>query len=151
MPKHFDVDSLRRRVEIHRLHAKGLSSQEISEELGMRTGHVRRCLASPMPQLADPPSSAWWLDNAACTGMDVDLFYPVIRGNGSVERKKQAQRICAGCPVRRRCLKFAQANYEQFGVWGGVDFSQFHYEYVESTGQVRIGLKERGEPVAKVS
>jgi WhiB family transcriptional regulator, redox-sensing transcriptional regulator len=54
-----------------------------------------------------------WRDQAACSGMDVDLFYPE-RGATAPE----AKRICRWCPVRIECLNYALRTDERYGVWG---------------------------------
>jgi WhiB family transcriptional regulator, redox-sensing transcriptional regulator len=147
----FDLGKLRRRAEAHRLRANGFSNEEIGVELGMNTRDVRRYLRLPVPKLAVPPNR-WWSDNAACSGMDVSVFYPTSRGKGTIALKRKAMMVCAGCPVRARCRETAEANYEQHGVWGGVDFSQYRYTYNEQTGDVEVRAKRGSdEPVAKVS
>ncbi len=59
-------------------------------------------------------AAAHWYDDAACKGMDVELFY--AEGPGATA---QALRTCAACPVRRVCSEVAMAEREAFGVWGG--------------------------------
>lgn len=55
-----------------------------------------------------------WYDDAACRGLDVELFYAEEPGATS-----QALRVCATCPVRQPCHEVAMAQREAFGVWGG--------------------------------
>ena len=55
-----------------------------------------------------------WRDQAACRGLDPDIFYPVSDEDADV-----AKAICAACPVREACLEYALANRERDGVWGG--------------------------------
>lgn len=55
-----------------------------------------------------------WHDEAACQGMDVNLFYPV-KG-----KKLAALKVCARCPVADLCLEYAQARSEPWGIWGGM-------------------------------
>lgn len=140
MPVAFDVNFLRRRVKIHDLASRGFSTVEIGEKIGMRRQDVLRYLLRPRP-LLKKPVSPWWTDNAACQGKDIDLFYTSALGITATRMKDQAKQICAGCPVRQRCYDTAEANYEQNGVWGGVDFSQFRYLYDEATGVVTRKLK----------
>ncbi|MEU1956790.1 WhiB family transcriptional regulator [Nocardia rhamnosiphila] len=40
----------------------------------------------------------------ACKDMPLDVFFPPSR---QIRRVQQAQVICAGCPVRRRCAEWA--------------------------------------------
>ena len=32
--------------------------------------------------------------------------------------------LCAGCPVRRPCLRYALSTGQEFGIWGGYDESE---------------------------
>lgn len=54
-----------------------------------------------------------WRDDAACKGMDPDLFFPQ-RG----ESAREAKAVCATCPVIDPCRE-AGMN-ERFGVWGSL-------------------------------
>src|SRR5947209_11308184 len=56
-----------------------------------------------------------WQDQAACLGMDPDLFFPE-RGAST----REAKSICRSCVVREDCLEFALRNGEKFGIWGGM-------------------------------
>lgn len=61
--------------------------------------------------------TADWRDEAACRGMDVDLFFPPRNGNVSAE----ARMTCDRCPVRQACLIDALETGElDFGVRGGL-------------------------------
>ncbi len=55
-----------------------------------------------------------WRDQAACRGLDPDIFYPV-----SDDDADMAKAVCATCPVREACLEHALANRERDGIWGG--------------------------------
>lgn len=65
----------------------------------------------PPPVAPDQP----WMEEAACKGMDTELFFPetpvVIRA---------AKRVCGGCAVRVECLTFAVEADCRFGVFGGL-------------------------------
>jgi hypothetical protein len=52
-----------------------------------------------------------WQDRAAC-GSDAESFF-------DPKRADEALGICARCAVRQPCAEYAEANDEQFGVWGG--------------------------------
>lgn len=56
-----------------------------------------------------------WRRQAACRGVDPEVFYPV-----NDEDAEEAKEICAGCPVRQPCLEWALSDRERFGVWGGL-------------------------------
>jgi WhiB family redox-sensing transcriptional regulator len=60
-----------------------------------------------------PPA---WMQQAWCVGVDDVYFFPA-RGRPDLEKKAKA--LCAGCPVRERCLEHALEQGEVFGVWGG--------------------------------
>ncbi len=56
-----------------------------------------------------------WCENAACRGAaEPDVFFPV---NPSAQRDAQA--ICATCPVAAECLAEALHIGADHGVWGG--------------------------------
>lgn len=55
-----------------------------------------------------------WYDNAACLGLDHDMFFPDTYGNG-----REAKVICGGCPVIDECYEFAISTRQEFGIWGG--------------------------------
>jgi hypothetical protein len=48
--------------------------------------------------------AASWRANAACSGMNPDLFFPE---RGDVLRVARAKAICFGCPVTAECLQYA--------------------------------------------
>lgn len=60
-----------------------------------------------------------WYDEAACRGLDVEMFYAQEPGATS-----QALRVCASCPVRAACHDTAMNEREAFGVWGGTPENQ---------------------------
>ena len=55
-----------------------------------------------------------WQAKARCLEVDPEIFFPE-RGGSS----KAARAVCINCEVRIECLKYALANREQFGIWGG--------------------------------
>jgi WhiB family transcriptional regulator, redox-sensing transcriptional regulator len=55
-----------------------------------------------------------WIALAKCKTMKPALFFP-HDGTGV----RQAQQICAICPVKRACLAYALENGLNHGVWGG--------------------------------
>lgn len=58
-----------------------------------------------------------WHEQAACKGMDPELFHPV-RGN-TVLQVRALRDICAGCPVIGECREHAIL-HEHHGFWGGM-------------------------------
>lgn len=74
-------------------------------------------------RLPEPIHQEWdWQLHAACRGVDERLFFHPSgeRGRAHDEREAAAKRICARCPVRKRCLDHSLAVREPYGVWGGV-------------------------------
>jgi WhiB family redox-sensing transcriptional regulator len=71
---------------------------------------------------ADIGMSAWrdswcngsWMALAKCRDMDPSMFFPSDRGG-----EREAQRICAVCPVKISCLEYSLDNRMVAGVWGG--------------------------------
>jgi WhiB family redox-sensing transcriptional regulator len=59
-----------------------------------------------------------WKAEAACRGMDVNLFFPEPSRNGRTIYSKKVRETCASCPVRQKCYTFAKTNLER-GYWGG--------------------------------
>ena len=70
------------------------------------------------------------LTDAACAGMDGDMFYDDMIASESAKEygrytstapKQHAmlRRICANCPVKVECAEFA-IKHERFGFWGGL-------------------------------
>ncbi len=60
-----------------------------------------------------------WRDDAACRGLDPDLFFPVGTAGPALVQIGRAKQVCAGCPVRARCLDWALVTSQDAGVWGG--------------------------------
>lgn len=63
-----------------------------------------------------PRSDQAWRRQAACRGIDVNLFYPESGEPGAPAT--QARLICETCPVRQPCADAGLG--ERFGIWGGL-------------------------------
>ncbi len=59
-----------------------------------------------------------WMRDAACRGMDPELFFPARGYTG--HDMAPAKAVCSTCPVIRDCLAYALRNGEKVGVWGGL-------------------------------
>ncbi len=59
-----------------------------------------------------------WRDQAACNGIDSDVFFPETEDEAS---SQAAKTICAECPVAQACLQYALSTNQGAGVWGGLD------------------------------
>lgn len=59
-----------------------------------------------------------WRSDAACAGLDPEMFFP--RRNDPVGTAR-AKAVCntGPCPVRAQCLAYALSHGETFGVFGG--------------------------------
>lgn len=80
-----------------------------------------------------------WITQAACVGMDPDIWFPEPGGDNG----RQAKLICALCPVREACLTYAQTEHMHFGIWGGRSFgraSQRRRQVAKSSELSKIGL-----------
>ena len=65
-----------------------------------------------------------WSD-AACAGVDTELFYRVEEFSGRLDpilmalTVQQLRQLCASCPIWSQCLGYA--TYHEFhGIWGGM-------------------------------
>lgn len=59
-------------------------------------------------------STQTWRDQAACRGIDPEVFYPATD-----DEAEPAKYVCDQCPVREPCLEHALSVREKEGVWGG--------------------------------
>jgi WhiB family transcriptional regulator, redox-sensing transcriptional regulator len=65
-----------------------------------------------------------WQDDALCTEIGVEGFYPEGAGEGKA-LYNQARRVCAACPVSDACLDTALEHERgldhsfRHGMWGG--------------------------------
>jgi hypothetical protein len=82
------------------------------------TGGVtgQRVEASLDRRVVDGDELAVLVRYGACTGPGVDPDWFLPEANAADVRR--AQRVCAGCPVRERCRRWATA-HDEHGVWGG--------------------------------
>jgi WhiB family redox-sensing transcriptional regulator len=76
------------------------------------------------------------LTDAACSGMDGDMFYDDMTVHESVteygyytstapKQHAMLRRVCANCPVKVECAEFA-IKHERFGFWGGLTAMERH-------------------------
>jgi len=59
-----------------------------------------------------------WRAGAACTGVDINLFFPGGTTGDALVLIEEAKAICQACPCRDACLTFAVETNQEFGVWG---------------------------------
>lgn len=70
-----------------------------------------------------PNSEAWdWQLSARCRGTDPAVFFHPDgeRGARRRQRKQNAERFCAQCPVVTQCLEYSLRFQEPYGIWGGI-------------------------------
>ncbi|HEC11258.1 MAG TPA: WhiB family transcriptional regulator [Acidimicrobiales bacterium] len=97
-----------------------VKNRPLAGPLGYRINRFPRsdCLRST--RSPNPPRSVstvvdkLWQIQAACRGLDAQIFYPV-----SEDDTDRAKAVCAACPVQATCLEYALAVREKEGVWGG--------------------------------
>ncbi len=77
---------------------------------------------APRPRTSDAPG--WdegdWSRLAACRGEDPELFFPIGSVGPALAQIAAAKKICARCPVRASCLRFALVTGLDYGIWGGL-------------------------------
>ncbi|MER5987417.1 WhiB family transcriptional regulator [Streptomyces sp. NPDC001787] len=61
-----------------------------------------------------------WRMDAACREEDPDLFFPIGSTGPALVQTVEAKAVCASCPVREPCLRWALDNGQDSGVWGGL-------------------------------
>ena len=81
-----------------------------------------------------------WREQAACRGLDPDLFFP-----GRGELAEPAKQVCAVCPVSAECLDAANDGLEKFGIWSGLSERQRRDLRSPSDGRACARCGERTE------
>jgi len=71
-----------------------------------------------------------WMDEAACKGMDPEIFFSDTRRRISPEAQL-ALETCDMCPVKKRCLD--ENIREMWGIWGGTTAEE------RQSGRVALG------------
>ena len=56
-----------------------------------------------------------WREDALCSQVGGDLWFPEEGGDGGTA----AKRACALCPVQAECLEYAVTTFQTWGVWAG--------------------------------
>jgi len=63
-----------------------------------------------------------WTDSAKCKGTPLSAWF--LKPGENHAPLESARKICRGCPVKKDCLAFAEANDIYYGVWGGLTPSE---------------------------
>lgn len=58
------------------------------------------------------------IQKAACKGLDITLFYPILPAGQVRKDVEFAKRLCKECEVVKGCLEYS-LHYEPLGIWGG--------------------------------
>lgn len=66
-------------------------------------------------------NDARWMQKAACKGLDFHLFFP---STGKSAQVPAAKAVCRRCPVRKKCLDWANENEIHYGIWGGLTVTE---------------------------
>ena len=74
-----------------------------------------------------------WITDAACNGLDVNVFFPPF---GDMKAMNFALSICSNCKVKNECLE--NNLWESDGVWGGTSAKQRKI--------IRINKKDKMRP-----
>lgn len=61
------------------------------------------------------PHAPEWFSDGLCAQTDPDLWFPEKGGS-----TRAAKAVCHTCPVESKCLEYALARGERFGIWGGM-------------------------------
>lgn len=63
-----------------------------------------------------------WMNDAACRGEPLDLFFGIDgeRGGSVARRQAKAKAICQPCPARAECADHALSMPEKYGIFGGL-------------------------------
>jgi WhiB family transcriptional regulator, redox-sensing transcriptional regulator len=61
-----------------------------------------------------------WRVQAACRGLDPELFFPITTLGKALPQVARAKRVCLRCPVRLACLDWALHTGQDAGIWGGL-------------------------------
>lgn len=68
-----------------------------------------------LPSITEFPDPSGWISQAACAGMDTELWFC----DDSGESYRYARAVCRNCPVRNDCLEWALDTRTGQGMWGG--------------------------------
>jgi WhiB family transcriptional regulator, redox-sensing transcriptional regulator len=88
----------------------------------------------------------WW-SRAACRYVDPDLFFPISATGPARAQLAGAKAVCARCPVRRDCLRYALAAGPVPGIWGGLSEDERRLlRQREAKARVRAARQPGSEP-----
>lgn len=80
-------------------------------------------LAFEEPVKLPRDASSWDIDGwrvaSSCRDLDANMFFPAGETGPAAIQIAQAKAICRNCPVQMKCLEFALATHQDYGIWGG--------------------------------
>jgi WhiB family transcriptional regulator, redox-sensing transcriptional regulator len=91
----------------------------------------------------------WW-SLAACQSADPDLFFPISGSGPARVQVERAKAVCARCPVRGDCLRYALAAGPLQGVWGGLTEEERRLQR-QREAKARMRASRRSGPHAPVT
>ncbi len=97
----------------------------------------RRPSAADMVTRPAWEDDASWQERALCRQEDPNLFFSPQATETKEEklaREAKAKEICARCPVKASCLRYALDTREPFGIWGGLNESERRQYLVREAG-----------------
>lgn len=83
----------------------------------LATGYIHQTHAESA--LHSPLSKAATDEGANCLGKMDQWAVGSEEGGDSLPTDREAQLMCAGCPVLERCAAYAEVKHPAYGVWGG--------------------------------
>jgi len=86
-------------------------------------------------------SELLWQQEGICRQTDPDAFFPE-----SIKESRAVTPICGNCSVIKDCLIFAIENDEEYGIWGGIDFTSR-----ESSRTTTVRAHNRPEEVKELA
>jgi WhiB family transcriptional regulator, redox-sensing transcriptional regulator len=84
-----------------------------------------------------------WMSDSACRRADPELFFPSADRIAANRQAFEAKAVCARCPVRTPCLRYALATRQKHGVWGGATEDE-RRSMTRRNGRGRPGLSHGG-------
>lgn len=93
------------------------------------------------PKVGDALRASQWMKQAACVGQDPELFFAVGDSGPAVQQNAAAKAVCAGCPVRLRCLAWSLEARQSHGVHGGLTEDErrdLAARYFQERGEVAV-------------
>ncbi len=85
----------------------------------MRDLPARAEVCEMLTMIVEARNERSWRHQAACKGMNPDLFFPAPGDRYAVQ---EAKAVCATCPVSTQCSE--EGRTEHTGVWAGVSANQ---------------------------